>query len=259
MALIECIGKLNWGLETIADMKKKQGDINWPLNYAALLNYSKEHGTCNVPQDDSYECDLKGLGEDGGVYRYVGNLGQWLGTQRQAKKGKGTYKLTPERQALLQKLVDEGKCTFVCFISTGMVSVLAYHSKDHLCFVIINILCMTLYDWIGKLNWEFEGLSARSKTQGDIDWPRNYAALLEYYKEHGACNVPQRDNYECDLEGLGEDWGVYHYVGNLGNWLATQRQAKKGKGTYKLTPERQALLQKLVDEGKCKCISFKLF
>ena len=88
-----------------------------------------------------------------------------------------------------------------------------------------------------------------------LGWNANYAALLEYYKKHGTCNVPCKAVYECDLEGLGEeDGGVYHYVGNLGFWLDRQRKAKKGKGTYKQTPEREALLQKLVDEGKCECM-----
>ena len=82
-----------------------------------------------------------------------------------------------------------------------------------------------------------------------LGWNTNYAALLEYYKKHGTCNVPSTDKYECDLEGLGEDGGVYHYVGDLGIWLYTQRQAKKGTGKNKITAARQALLQKLVDEG----------
>ena len=96
-------------MEDIAEINKKKGDINWPRNYAALLKYYNEHGTCNVPQHDKYECDLEGLGEDGGLYHYVDNLGAWISHQRQAKHGKGTYKQTPEREALLQKLVDEGR------------------------------------------------------------------------------------------------------------------------------------------------------
>ena len=96
-------------------------------------------------------------------------------------------------------------------------------------------------------------MSDVKKKQGDINWPRNYAALLEYYKEHETCNIPKRAKYECDLEGLGEDGGVYHYVGNLGQWLKDQRNANRGNGNRKITPERQALLQRLVDEGKCAC------
>ena len=75
--------------------------------------------------------------------------------------------------------------------------------------------------------------------------------MLEYYKEHGTCDVPHKAVYECDLEGLGENGSVYEYVGNLGSWLHHQRQAKKGKHKLKLNCKRRAKLQKLVDEGKC--------
>ena len=111
-------------------------------------------------------------------------------------------------------------------------------------------------EWIGKLNWELERITDLNKKQGDIDWPRNYAALLEYYKMNGTCNVPYKTVYKCDLKGLGEKGGVYRYEGNLGTWLYTQRQAKKGQGNSKITPERQILLQKLVDEGKGMCVYF---
>ena len=99
------------------------------------------------------------------------------------------------------------------------------------------------------MDWEPGTITDRRKKQGDISWPRHYAALLEYYKEHGTCNVPQKAVYECDLEGLDENGGAHHYVGNLGVWLKDQRQAKKSHGERKIKPERQALLQKLVDEG----------
>ena len=98
-----------------------------------MLEYYKEYGTCNVPQKAVYECDLEGLDEDGCLYHYVGNLGRWLNRQRSAKKGKGTYKQTPEREALLQKLVDQGKFMYVCvwFISSCTVHILAYHRNEH--------------------------------------------------------------------------------------------------------------------------------
>ena len=89
-----------------------------------------------------------------------------------------------------------------------------------------------------------------------LEWNIHYAALLEYYEEHGTCNVTTGVVYECDLEGLGENGGVYHYVGNLGEWLKGQRRTKKGTGHMKITIERLVLLQKLVDEGKCMCVSF---
>jgi hypothetical protein len=83
----------------------------------------------------------------------------------------------------------------------------------------------------------------------DFNWQKQYAALVEYGKEHGNCNIPVMASYECELPGYGPNGESLHYKGRLGKWLTTQRQSKKGNG-YKLTIEREALLQKLVDEGK---------
>ena len=104
------------------------------------------------------------------------------------------------------------------------------------------------------MSWELERKLNVKNLQGDIEGPRNYAALLEYYKEHRTCNIPSTANYKCDIEGLGENGCLYHYVGNLGRWLHRQRQAKKGQVAYKILPYRLALLQKLVDEGMCECV-----
>ena len=49
---------------------------------------------------------------------------------------------------------------------------------------------------------------------------------------------------------MGDDGGNYHYKGNLGGWLNNQRKGKKGTGNLKITPEREAQLQLLVDEGE---------
>ena len=64
---------------------------------------------------------------------------------------------------------------------------------------------------------------------------------------HGTANIPKRCTYDCRLPGI-EGRG-YHYRGNLGLWLTTQRQAKKGKITNKISAERLAKLQVLVDKG----------
>ena len=82
-----------------------------------------------------------------------------------------------------------------------------------------------------------------------IDWSHHYAALLEYYKEHDTCNVPSSIIYECDLPNIGDDGGNYHYKGNLGGWLNSQRRAKKGLVRNKISSEHEAQLQLLVDEG----------
>ena len=80
---------------------------DWQVNYAALVQYGEEYGHCNILQKDSFECILPGMGEDDGDLQYKGKLGVWLNKQRQAKKGH-INALKPEREALLQTLVDQG-------------------------------------------------------------------------------------------------------------------------------------------------------
>jgi hypothetical protein len=80
-------------------------------------------------------------------------------------------------------------------------------------------------------------------------WPRHYAALLMYAQERGHCNVPSREEYECYLKD--ENGELYHYKGRLGAWVRYQKQRKNGtsSGGYRLSRDRETLLQQLVDKG----------
>ena len=95
-------------MDNVAEKSKKKGEEDWPIHYAALLEYYKEHETCNVSKKITYECDLQGIDEEGGSYQYKGCLGRWLNNQRSAKKGQGTSKLSSDHEEKLQSLVDEG-------------------------------------------------------------------------------------------------------------------------------------------------------
>jgi hypothetical protein len=84
-----------------------------------------------------------------------------------------------------------------------------------------------------------------------LEWQIHYAALVAFGNEFGHCNVTQKYIYECDLPGLGEGGSVYHYRGKLGVWLSKQRSNKRSSipGGKSMSPEREVLLQNLVDEG----------
>lgn len=69
----------------------------------------EEHGHCNVPRNQSYDCVLPGLEEDGSDVKYSGKLGKWLDTQRQKKNGIVGPRLATDREAQLQELVDRGE------------------------------------------------------------------------------------------------------------------------------------------------------
>lgn len=83
-----------------------------------------------------------------------------------------------------------------------------------------------------------------------LDWNLNYAALIEYGKEYGNCNVPTRKHYECILTGNGANGSDHKYSGKLGTWLCNQKRKKRGSyGNLTLSLDHETLLQSLVDEG----------
>lgn len=205
------LGALLWdNSEFSATVKmKRQGEIDWPRHYAALVEYGKEYGTCNVQKKfkfEEYNCILHGLGDNGDDFHYSSKLGTWLANQRSFHNGRRgeARRLTPEREELMQRLVNEG-----------------------------------------KLLWDASEMSG-TKVYGQTSWPLNYAALLQYRQLYGHCHVSQSFNFECMIPG--ENGQEIPYRGNLGRWLMTQRQSKKGQRNP-LSPERDALLQKLQDEG----------
>jgi hypothetical protein len=99
--------------------------------------------------------------------------------------------LLPDREALLQKLVDDGKLSW----DNSMKQVAMIY-----------------------------------RTEGETIWKRHFAALNHFYDSNGHCNIPQRHLYECDLPGLGSDGQTYHYKAHLGIWLDNQKHAKRGTG-----------------------------
>ena len=150
--LIIPLGKLAWSLDNIAEKSKKRVEEDWPIHYAALLEYYKEYSHCNVPQKFTYECDLQDIAIDidtinseeaaagnTNTYHYQGGLGRWLHTQRQAKKGAGTSKITPEHEAQLQILVDEGKYLYTLIVDDNLL--------------IIHLYIFRYYKIEGKLKW----------------------------------------------------------------------------------------------------------
>jgi hypothetical protein len=105
-------------------MKEVRATFCFFANYSATVL----PGHCNVPQHLLYECDLPEFSQDGELFHYQAHLGVWLSSQKSAKNGSHkTYKLSPERDALLQKLVDEGEnqnftCLFQCILLYSFIS-----------------------------------------------------------------------------------------------------------------------------------------
>ena len=228
-------------------------DNTWPRHYAALLHYGEEHGHCNVPHECVYRYEIPASDGSSAPAVYEGALGNWLHDQRQAQRGTG-YGLTlrPDRHALLQTLVDEGK--------------LSWNPSERYCS----------YPW----EVHYAALLHYGATHGHCNVPHKlmYEATLTV----PAAKIPDGKTRETGETGetgmarpgqtgvVSQQSGVVagptaevasptrieHYQGHLGFWLSTQRQAKLGslnaKKSAQPTPlpaAREALLQALVDQG----------
>jgi hypothetical protein len=180
----------------------------------ALQHYCQLHGHANVPQSATYRCEVPG--ENGVPIVYIGNLGKWLTKQRQGRKGHGV-KLHSDREALLQKLVDEGKLLW-------------------------DATCMKTNP-LNEPSWEthYAALLQYMSEFGHCNVPHEatYSCQINV-----ACGGQQDEQYM-----------TVEYHGHLGRWVSKQRQLYKGKqagkerDASKLIPEHEMLLQQLVDQG----------
>jgi hypothetical protein len=83
-----------------------------------------------------------------------------------------------------------------------------------------------------------------------LDWWTHRAALDEYAREYGHCNVPGKFQYECILHGVSDGNNEdTPYKANLGLWLSRQRASKLGSSKTTLSSDKLASLQELVDKG----------
>ncbi len=214
-------GKLWWDSSTPREAEPEpRNELSFIVQYAALLEYGKEHGDCNIPRNSTYECILTTFSGPNLQVTYTGDLGAWLQRQRQARKGYGG-KLSTERRGLLQRLVSEGKLVW-----DNTTESLTNNNN-------VNNGQETGYCAPVSVNEHY-----------DQHWQRHYAALLEYGKEHGHCNVPIGVMYHCTLPDGSR------FQGHLGVWLFSQRLSKSGfRNRPPLLPEREAQLQTLVNEG----------
>lgn len=192
------------------EVNKQRGNLNWPRYYQALLRYGEIYGHYNVPKRGNFQCDLPDFPDETGNTAFDAKLGNWVYWQRELQKKSGST-LTPDKEALLQALADEGKFTWD------------------------NSACNP---------------ALLSKQKSDDIWPTSYAALLKFGEEFNTYNVPDKRKYRCEFE----DGATYE--GNLGNWLAYQRLLKKGRRGTSLKPNREIMLQVLVDTGRIKCYHF---
>ena len=99
----------SWAWKATDKFNENGGDV-WARHFAALEEYGKQYDTCNIPQKDTFKCDLINMAPGGGIYHYDGALGKWLDNQRRKAHQGQMHK---EREAKLQGLADQGMLMFM--------------------------------------------------------------------------------------------------------------------------------------------------
>ena len=147
-----------WGWDVV--------DTGWQKNCDLLIEYVKEFK--RIPSKLTQYKDV--------------NIGSWVASQRQSKRGRGKGKITPDR---IKSLED-----------------------------------------IPEWSWEIGTIPEHRSEDYDTKWQEKYDLLLEYVNEFEC--LPKRNT-------------KYKNV-NIGGWISTQREGKKGKKDT-MTPEREIALE----------------
>jgi DNA-binding TFAR19-related protein (PDSD5 family) len=189
----------------------------WEQGFAALQKFHMREGHCRVP----YGHEEDGL-----------NLGVWVGSQRWNKNN-----LTPDRLNRLNSLsfvLDP----YVELWEQGFAALQKFHKREGHCRVQAKFKenGIKLGIWVGVQRKKKDGLSPDRLRRLDAlnfswdpvseFWEQGFAALQEFHKREGHGRVP----YGWTEDGF-----------NLGVWVSSQRNKKKGE----LSPERLKRLNSL--------------
>ena len=174
-----------------------------------------------------------------GIY-YGVNLGEWAENQRKSKRGLSACKMTPTRVRTLESIPGwywERNFNAVRQRNLSRVSKVerlpscGYYGTSLESWIQTQRAAEI---YVGNLGGEskLEGIFGRHKFQYlHATWQQNADLVRAYEVEFG--RLPPQGKR-----------GIYLGV-NLGTWVSTQRQAKKGKSGCKLTLERERELESI--------------
>ncbi len=231
----------------------------WLDKYNLAKIYYKHHGNLEMPTSfktiNGYDYDENGVA-----------LGRWVTTQRIAYKGKGSSKITEEQINLLEEIgmrfenIDRNEA----WLDKYNLAKVYYEHYGNLeiprTFKTINGYeydenGIALGTWLNHQRRAYKGKGSSKITEDQINlleeigmrfenidamklWMDKYNLAKIYYEHYGNLEIPQTfktiNGYEHDENGVA-----------LGKWLSAQRQAYKGKGSYKITEDQIKLLEEI--------------
>ena len=208
---------------------KSSDDTLWLLKFDAVKDYVGIHGNSNI--QTNYECTLPGV--DGKC-----KLGIWLNRQKFNKK---SGVLRDDRFVLLDQLVQDGKLTWPGDQVPGLVPVCGYGGHTSGSNSGSGVSSVNVDQIVGgdiAPNAAVDHLTPAYNVgvSDDAAWIQK-VNLLKSLSRDGNSNITS--SY---VSALSDGTTV-----RLGLWLKKQRQMRKGG---MLKPNREAILQQMVDEGE---------
>ena len=201
---------------------------SWDLMYRLAKQFYEEHGHLRVPR--RYRT------EEG----YA--LGNWIGTQRSVRAGRQYGRLPPERIARLDAIGMVWEDPYTAAWNRCYAALVRYRQEhgdldvpaDHVTAEGVRlgrfISNLRRARSFGERSVYLTGERVRQLDglgmiwdKLDLLWERNYAACLEYYREHGDLEVPSGHIAPNGLK--------------IGAWLRRMRQIREG-GKGRLTQEQ---------------------
>ncbi len=253
------ISMINQNLYEILKYVSDRLSMTWMEKYNLAQAYFEHYGNLEIPRGfktiNGYDYDENGIA-----------LGRWVDRQRQAYKGQGTNKITPDQIKLLEKIgMRFGN---IDTMETWMEKYnLAKAYFEHYGNLEIPTIFKTTngydYDengialgtWIATQRNAYKGMGKYKITQAQIKlleeigmrfetanknkiWIEKYNLAKVYFEHYGNLEIPRIfktiNGYDYDKNGIA-----------LGMWISNQRNAYKGMGTCKITQAQIKLLEEI--------------
>ena len=179
-------------------------------------------------------------------------LGSWCNNQKKSKKCQGNYKITSKRIILLEEIPDwewETNLDDIWNETYNKVKSFKEKNNKYPSQHSSNKEEKRLGAWITMQKLTYKGLRIRGrkltkeqisllgeipdwkwKKDSDAQWMKNYNLVKEFMEKNK--KYPSKHSQNVEEK-------------KLGIWIYCQKQAKKGKGTWKKTKERISLLEQI--------------
>ena len=253
------ISMINQNLYEILKYVSDRLSMTWLEKYNLAQAYFEHYGNLEIPRGfktiNGYDYDENGIA-----------LGRWVDRQRQAYKGQGTNKITPDQIKLLEKIgmrfenidtmetwIDKYKLAKTYFEHYGNLEIPTIFKTINGYEYDENGIALGM--WISMQRRAYKGQGTNKITPYQIKllkeigmrfenkdimetWMEKYNLAKVYFEHYGNLEIPKTfktiNGYDYDENGIA-----------LGTWIVRQRTAYKGNSTNKITPTQIKLLEEI--------------